>query len=262
MLCVRRLLAIQCTEGFSLTHTLNTAEGLMNGQALELYPAVVEEQQHNAQPIRNTAAANETSKEQLEPCYELQLKDTDKGDTLYATPKIFSTLTQQTVETASSDTVNSIDNQEKVSTVSSKESYTKIDYACKALEQSSFSYTAIVDMAIGWCKYGNFIEEEIEKAMDISSSLEGKEKEGDDGEESGIECNNSRDVYAQDERGTLEERKAEDKKLGNWTRSNPIKMSFLFECFFMLLLGSIIVRCLGNDAKCSTVFDFFLNNKH
>ncbi|KAJ1113860.1 hypothetical protein NDU88_002101 [Pleurodeles waltl] len=145
-------------------------------------------------------AANETSKVQLALHFELLLNDTDKNDSLYATPKVLSTSSQNTVQTASSDTVNTFDNQETVSTVTSKDSCTRIEHAYEALEQSSFSDIAVAGVTIEQGKDDNIIEEEVEAAMDISTSLKGNGKEGDNAEETGFESNDSRDLCAQDER--------------------------------------------------------------
>ncbi|KAJ1143953.1 hypothetical protein NDU88_010255 [Pleurodeles waltl] len=154
--------------------------------------------------------ATETSKVQLVPHCEVKLKDTDKDNSLYDSPKLFSTLSQHTVDTASSDTEHTIDNLVTVSTISSTDSCTEIEYACKALEQPSFSDTAVAGVFVEWGKDDTFIEEEVEAAMDVSTSLKRKEKEGDEAEETGFESYDSRDVCAQDERRTFQMVKGED----------------------------------------------------
>ncbi|KAJ1118162.1 hypothetical protein NDU88_006357 [Pleurodeles waltl] len=116
----------------------------------------------------------------LVPHSEVQLNDTDKDDSLYATPKVFYTLSQYTVETASSDHANTIDNQERVSAISSTDSCTEIEYASTVLEQSSFSDTVVAGVLVEWGKDDTSIEEEVEAAMDVSTSLKIKEKEGDE----------------------------------------------------------------------------------
>ncbi|KAJ1209901.1 hypothetical protein NDU88_005272 [Pleurodeles waltl] len=155
-------------------------------------------------------AAIDTSNVQLVPHSVLQPKGTDKGDSLYVTPKVFSMLSQHTLETASSGTANAIDTQVTVSTMSSTDSCSEIEYACTALEQSSFSDSAAAGELVEWGKDDIFIEEEVEDAMDASTSLKRKEKEGDDTEETGFESNDSRDLYAQDERRNFQAVKGED----------------------------------------------------
>ncbi|KAJ1154624.1 hypothetical protein NDU88_007367 [Pleurodeles waltl] len=86
------------------------------------------------------------------------------------------------------------DNREvTVSKISSTDSCSEIEYACTALEQSSFSDTAIAGEVTEWGKDDIFIEEEVEAAVEVSTSLKRKEKEGDDTEETGLESNDSRD---------------------------------------------------------------------
>ncbi|KAJ1114979.1 hypothetical protein NDU88_003208 [Pleurodeles waltl] len=75
-----------------------------------------------------------------------------------------------------------------------------IEFACTALEHSSFSDTAVAAEVVEWGKDDIFVEEEVEAAMDISTSLKRKEKEGDDTEETGFESNDSRDLCTRDDR--------------------------------------------------------------
>ncbi|KAJ1148675.1 hypothetical protein NDU88_001503 [Pleurodeles waltl] len=111
------------------------------------------------------------------------------------------------VEIASPDTVNAIDNQERVSTDSSKDSCSEIQYVCKTLEQSSYSDTVVADMVIECGKDENIIEEEVEEAMDFSISMKRKEKEREDTEEIVFKSNDSRDFCTQDERGKFQDGK-------------------------------------------------------
>ncbi|KAJ1080633.1 hypothetical protein NDU88_000827 [Pleurodeles waltl] len=121
-------------------------------------------------------------------------------DSLYVTPKVFSTPSQHSLEPASSGTANAIGTQDTVSTISSTDSCSEIEFACNALEHSSFSDNAVAGEVVEWGKDDIFVEEEVESAMDVSTSLKRKEKEGDDTEETGFESNDSRDLCAQDDR--------------------------------------------------------------
>ncbi|KAJ1208369.1 hypothetical protein NDU88_003755 [Pleurodeles waltl] len=150
--------------------------------------------------ISNTDAAIDTPQVQLVPHSVPQPNDTVKDDSLYVTPKVFSTLSQHSLETASSGTANAVDTQVTLSTISSLDACNEIEYACEALERSSFSDNAVAGEVVEWGKDDIFIEEEVEAAMDVSPSLKRKEKEDDDTEETGFESNDSRDLCAQDDR--------------------------------------------------------------
>ncbi|KAJ1203273.1 hypothetical protein NDU88_007062 [Pleurodeles waltl] len=121
-------------------------------------------------------------------------------DSLYVTPKVFSTPNQHSLEPASSGTANAVGTQDTVSTIYSTDSCSEIEYACNALEHSSFSDTAVAGEVVEWGKDDIFVEEEVESAMDVSTSLKRKEKEDDDTEETGFESNDSRDLFTQDVR--------------------------------------------------------------
>ncbi|KAJ1164741.1 hypothetical protein NDU88_005175 [Pleurodeles waltl] len=86
-----------------------------------------------------------------------------------------------------------------MSTISSTDSCSEIEYTCTALEHSSFSDTAVAGEVVEWGNDDIFVEEEVEAAMDVSTSLKRKEKEADDTEETGFESNDSRDLCAQDD---------------------------------------------------------------
>ncbi|KAJ1151283.1 hypothetical protein NDU88_004066 [Pleurodeles waltl] len=131
-------------------------------------------------------------------------------ESLYVTPEVFSTPSQHSLEPASSGPANAVGTQGTVSTISSIDSCSEIDFACTALEHSSFSYTAVAAEVVEWGKDDIFVEEEVESAMDVSTSLKRKEKEGDDTEETGFESNDSRDLCAQDDRRNSQAVSGED----------------------------------------------------
>ncbi|KAJ1209902.1 hypothetical protein NDU88_005273 [Pleurodeles waltl] len=69
--------------------------------------------------------------------------------------------------------------------------FANTDYACKAVELSaaSFSDSVVAQMMINWDTEDDIPAEEIEVAMDFSTSLKRKESEYDDAEASGVEFN-------------------------------------------------------------------------
>ncbi|KAJ1190001.1 hypothetical protein NDU88_006741 [Pleurodeles waltl] len=156
--------------------------------------------------ISNTGAAIDTPQVQLVP----QPSGTDEDDSLYGTPKVFSTLSQHTLETSLSGTANAIDTQVPLSTIPSTDSGTEIEYACKTLEQSSFSDTAVAGVFVQRGTDGTIIGDEVEAAIDVSTSLKRKMKEGDYTEETGFESNDPRDLWAQGERCDFQAAKGED----------------------------------------------------
>ncbi|KAJ1143239.1 hypothetical protein NDU88_009550 [Pleurodeles waltl] len=145
-------------------------------------------------------AALDAPQVQPVPLSAPQPHGTVMDDSLYVTPKVFSTPSQQSLEPASSGTANAVGTQDTVSTIYSTDSCSEIEYACNALEHSSFSDTAVAGEVVEWGKDDIFVEEEVESAMDVSTSLKRKEKEGDDTEETGFESNDSRDLCTQDVR--------------------------------------------------------------
>ncbi|KAJ1148595.1 hypothetical protein NDU88_001423 [Pleurodeles waltl] len=90
------------------------------------------------------------------------------------------------------------------------DSCTEIEYAYKALEQSSFSDTAVAGVFVEWGTDDTIIGDEVEAAMDVSTSLKRKEKEGDEAEETGFESNDCRDLCAIDESHSFQAVKRED----------------------------------------------------
>ncbi|KAJ1209940.1 hypothetical protein NDU88_005309 [Pleurodeles waltl] len=160
--------------------------------------------------ISTTGAALDAPQVQLVPPSAPQPNGTVMDDSLYVTPKVFSTLSQHSLEPASSGTANAVGTLGTVSTPSSTDSCSEIEYACTALEHSSFSDTAVADEGVEWGKDDIFVEEEVEAAMDVSTSLKRKEKEGDDTEETGFESNDSRDLCAQDDRRNFQAVTGED----------------------------------------------------
>ncbi|KAJ1116116.1 hypothetical protein NDU88_004335 [Pleurodeles waltl] len=118
------------------------------------------------------------------------------------------TVFYHSLESASSGAVNAVDIQ--VSTISSTDSCSEIEYACTALEHSSFSDTAVAGEVVEWGKDDIFVEEEIEAAMDVSFSFLFNEAEGDDTEETGFESIDSRDLCAQDDRRSFQAVTGED----------------------------------------------------
>ncbi|KAJ1144659.1 hypothetical protein NDU88_010956 [Pleurodeles waltl] len=155
-------------------------------------------------------AALDTPQVQLVPLSAPQPLGTVMDDSLYVTPKVFSTPSQHSLEPASSGTANAVGTQDTVSTIYSSDSCSEIEYACNALEHSSFSDTAVAGEIVEWAKDDIFVEEEVESAMDVSTSLKRKEKEGDDTEETGFESNDSRDVCTQDDRHNFQAVTGED----------------------------------------------------
>ncbi|KAJ1218114.1 hypothetical protein NDU88_005697 [Pleurodeles waltl] len=145
-------------------------------------------------------AALDAPQVQLVPPSAPQPHGTVMDDSLYVTPKVFSTLSQHSLEPASPGTAKAVGTQGTVSTISSIDSCSEIEFACTALEHSSFSDTAVAAEVVEWGKDDIFVEEEVESAMDDSTSLKRKEKDGDDTEETGFESNYSRDLCAQDDR--------------------------------------------------------------
>ncbi|KAJ1144658.1 hypothetical protein NDU88_010955 [Pleurodeles waltl] len=131
-------------------------------------------------------------------------------DSLYVTPKVFSTPSQHSLEPASSGTANAVGTQETVSTIYSTDFCSEIEYACNALEHSSFSDTAVAGEVVEWGKDDIFVEEEVESALDVSTSLKRNEKEGDDTEDTGFESNDSRDLCTQDDRRNFQVVTGED----------------------------------------------------
>ncbi|KAJ1215568.1 hypothetical protein NDU88_003176 [Pleurodeles waltl] len=125
-------------------------------------------------PISTTGAALDAPQVQLVPPSAPQPNGTVMDDSLYVTPK------------------------------------GEIEYACTALEHSSFSDTAVAGEVVEWGKDDIFVEEEVEAAMDVSTSLKRKEKEGDDTEETGFESNDSRDFCALDDRCNFQAVTGED----------------------------------------------------
>ncbi|KAJ1079636.1 hypothetical protein NDU88_000124 [Pleurodeles waltl] len=158
--------------------------------------------------ISTTGAALDTP--QLVPPSASQPHGTVKDDNLYVTPTVFYTLSQHSLEPASSGTANAVDTQGTVSTISPTDSCSEIEYACTALEYSSFSDTPVAGEVVERGKDEIFIEEEVEDAMDVSTSLKRKEKEGDDTEETGFERNDSRDFCAPDGRLNFQAMTGED----------------------------------------------------
>ncbi|KAJ1143685.1 hypothetical protein NDU88_009990 [Pleurodeles waltl] len=150
--------------------------------------------------ISTTGAALDAPQVQPAPLSAPQPHGTVMDDSLYVTPEVFSTPSQHSLEPASSGTANAVGTQGTVSTISSIDSCSEIEFACTALEHSSFSDTAVAAEVVEWGKDDIFVEEEVESAMDVSTSLKRKEKEGDDTEETGFESNDSRDLCAQDVR--------------------------------------------------------------
>ncbi|KAJ1217416.1 hypothetical protein NDU88_005010 [Pleurodeles waltl] len=93
--------------------------------------------------------------------------------------------------------------------------------AASRAPQNAMRFSAVEDVKMGgllfsrcwlveWGKDDIVIEEEVEAAMDVSTSLKRKEKEGDDTEETGFESNDSRDLCAQDERRNVQAVTGED----------------------------------------------------
>ncbi|KAJ1206289.1 hypothetical protein NDU88_001696 [Pleurodeles waltl] len=160
--------------------------------------------------ISTTGAALDAPQVQLVPPSASQLHGTVMDDSLYVTPKVFSTLSQHSLEPASSGTAKAVGTQGTVSTISSTDSCSEIEYACTALEHSSFSDTAVAAEVVEWGKDYIFVEEEVEAAMDVSISLKRKEKEGDDTEETGFESNDSRDLCTQEDRRNFQAVTGED----------------------------------------------------
>ncbi|KAJ1184512.1 hypothetical protein NDU88_001318 [Pleurodeles waltl] len=148
----------------------------------------------------NEGAALDAPQVQPVPLSAPQPHGTVMEDSLYVTPKVFSTPSQHSLEPASSGTANAVGTQDTVSTIYSTDSCGEIEYACNALEHSSFSDTAVAGEVVEWGKDDIFVEEEVESAMDVSTSLKRKEKEGDDTEETGFESNDSRDLCTKDVR--------------------------------------------------------------
>ncbi|KAJ1213156.1 hypothetical protein NDU88_000795 [Pleurodeles waltl] len=62
-----------------------------------------------------------------------------------------------------------------------------------------FAFPGVAAEVVEWGKDDIFVEEEVEAAMDVSTSLKRNEKEGDDMEETGFESYDSRDLCAQDD---------------------------------------------------------------
>ncbi|KAJ1173519.1 hypothetical protein NDU88_005351 [Pleurodeles waltl] len=137
--------------------------------------------------ISTTGAALDAPQVQPVPLSAPQPHGTVMDDSLYVTPKVFSTPSQHSLEPTSSGTANAVGTQGTVSTISSIDSCSEIEFACTALENSSFSDTAVAGEVFEWGKDDIFVEEEVESAMDVSTSLKRKEKEGDDTEETGFE---------------------------------------------------------------------------
>ncbi|KAJ1201930.1 hypothetical protein NDU88_005734 [Pleurodeles waltl] len=150
--------------------------------------------------ISTTGAALDAPQVQPVPLSAPQPHGTVMDDSLYVTPEVFSTPSQHSLEPASSGTANAVGTQGTVSTISSIDSCSELEFACTALEHSSFSDTAVAAEVVEWGKDDIFVEEEVESAMDVSTSLKRKEKEGDNTEETGFESNDSRDLCAQDVR--------------------------------------------------------------
>ncbi|KAJ1091443.1 hypothetical protein NDU88_004568 [Pleurodeles waltl] len=160
--------------------------------------------------ISTTSAALDAPQMQLVPLSAPQPLGTVMDDSLYVTPKVFSTPSQHSLEPDSSGTANAVGTQNTESTIYSTDSCSEIEYACNALDPSSFSDTAVDGEVVEWGKDDNFVEEEVESAMDVSTSLKKKEKEGDDTEETGFESNDSRDVCTQDDRRNFQAVTGED----------------------------------------------------
>ncbi|KAJ1080048.1 hypothetical protein NDU88_000270 [Pleurodeles waltl] len=149
---------------------------------------------------KQAGAAFDATQVQSVPLSAPQPLGTVMDDSLYVTPKVFSTPSQHSLEPVSSDTANAVCTQDTVSTIYSTVSCSEIEYACNALDHSSFSDTAVAGEVVEWGKDDIFVEEEVESAMDVSTSLKRKEKKGDDTEETGFESNDSRDLCTQDVR--------------------------------------------------------------
>ncbi|KAJ1098369.1 hypothetical protein NDU88_003481 [Pleurodeles waltl] len=150
--------------------------------------------------ISTTGGALDAPQMQPVPLSAPQPLGTLMDNSLYVTPEVISTPSQHSLEPALSGTANAVGTQGTVSTISSIDSCSEIEFACTALEHSSFSDTAVAAEVVEWGKDYFFVEEEVESAMDVSTSLKRKEKEGDDTEETGFESNDSRDLCAQDVR--------------------------------------------------------------
>ncbi|KAJ1209905.1 hypothetical protein NDU88_005276 [Pleurodeles waltl] len=88
-------------------------------------------------------AALEAPQVQLVPPSAPQPLGTVMDDSLYVTPKVFSTPSQHSLEPTSSGTANAVGTQDTLSTMYSTDSCSEIEYACYALEHSSFSDTAV-----------------------------------------------------------------------------------------------------------------------
>ncbi|KAJ1154948.1 hypothetical protein NDU88_007687 [Pleurodeles waltl] len=93
--------------------------------------------------ISTTGAALDAPQVQLVPPSAPQPNGTVMDDSLYVMPKVFSTLSQHSLEPASSGTANAVGTQGTVSTISSTDSCREIEDASTALEHSSFSDTAV-----------------------------------------------------------------------------------------------------------------------
>ncbi|KAJ1172000.1 hypothetical protein NDU88_003857 [Pleurodeles waltl] len=154
-------------------------------------------------------AALDAPQVQLVPPSAPQPHGTVMDDSLYVTPKVFSTLSQHSLEPASSGTANAVGTQGTVSTISSTDSCSEIEFTCTALEHFSFSDTLVAAEVVEWVK-DIFVEEKVEAAMDVSTSLKRKEKEGDDTEETGFESNDSRDLCTQADRRNFQVVTGED----------------------------------------------------
>ncbi|KAJ1124874.1 hypothetical protein NDU88_003321 [Pleurodeles waltl] len=160
--------------------------------------------------ISTTGGALDAPQLQPVPLSAPQPLGTVMDNSLYVTPEVFSTPSQHSLEPASSGTANAVGTQGTVCTISSIDSCSEIEFACTALEHSSFSDTAVAAEVVEWGKDDIFVEEEVESAMDVSTSLKRKEKEGDDMEETGFESNDSRDLCAQEFRSNSQAVTGED----------------------------------------------------